>query len=76
MKMKRVPLSRLFTVGIALIGFTVPAFAEDAKTAANAAKTGQTAPDFTLESNSKKQVSLSSFRGKKNVILVFSRANW
>ena len=76
MNMKRLPLSRLFTVGIALTGFTVPVFAEDAKKAANTAKTGQPAPGFTLESSNKKQVSLSGFRGKKNVILIFSRANW
>lgn len=34
-------------------------------------KVGDVAPDFTLPDNSFKQVTLSSFRGKKNVILAF-----
>jgi peroxiredoxin len=34
-------------------------------------KVGDTAPDFTLPSNQKSAVTLSSFRGKKNVILAF-----
>lgn len=34
-------------------------------------KVGDMAPDFTLPSNQNTSVSLSSFRGKKNVILAF-----
>lgn len=38
-------------------------------------KVGDTAPDFTLETatgtSDKDKVSLSDFRGKKNVVLVF-----
>jgi cytochrome oxidase Cu insertion factor (SCO1/SenC/PrrC family) len=34
-------------------------------------KVGDMAPDFTLPDNSFKQVKLSDFRGKKNVILAF-----
>jgi peroxiredoxin len=34
-------------------------------------KVGDEAPDFTLPDNSFKQVKLSDFRGKKNVILAF-----
>ncbi|MEO6067437.1 MAG: redoxin domain-containing protein [Gemmatimonadales bacterium] len=33
--------------------------------------TGSTAPDFTLPSTSGEKVTLSSFRGKKNVLLAF-----
>jgi peroxiredoxin (alkyl hydroperoxide reductase subunit C) len=33
----------------------------------------QPAPDFTLKSVSGEPVTLSSFRGKKNVLLVFNR---
>lgn len=34
-------------------------------------KVGDMAPDFTLPDNNFKQVKLSDFRGKKNVILAF-----
>jgi cytochrome oxidase Cu insertion factor (SCO1/SenC/PrrC family) len=39
-------------------------------------KAGQPAPDFTLENLDGKQVSLSDFRGKKSVVLVFYRGQW
>ncbi len=34
-------------------------------------KTGDRAPDFTLPSTTGKDISLSEFRGKKNVVLAF-----
>lgn len=34
-------------------------------------KVGDEAPDFTLPSTTNEKVTLSSFRGKKNVILAF-----
>jgi cytochrome oxidase Cu insertion factor (SCO1/SenC/PrrC family) len=34
-------------------------------------KIGDTAPDFTLPDQTGKQVKLSDFRGKKNVVLAF-----
>lgn len=37
---------------------------------------GDAAPDFTLESMTGGPVTLSSYRGKKNVILVFYRGHW
>jgi len=40
------------------------------------AKRGQPAPDFTLPSVSGEKVSLSQYRGKKNVVLSFVPAAW
>jgi len=37
---------------------------------------GETAPDFTLENFDGNRISLSDFRGKENVILVFYRGHW
>jgi peroxiredoxin (alkyl hydroperoxide reductase subunit C) len=39
-------------------------------------KVGDAAPDFTLESLAGPVVSLSEFRGRKNVVLVFYRGHW
>ena len=39
-------------------------------------KIGQAAPDFTLENFDGKPISLSDFRGKQNVVLVFYRGHW
>lgn len=39
-------------------------------------KVGQPAPDFALTNMDGKQVSLSDYRGKKNVVLVFYRGHW
>jgi cytochrome oxidase Cu insertion factor (SCO1/SenC/PrrC family) len=37
---------------------------------------GTMAPDFTLESKDGGTVTLSQFRGKKDVVLVFYRGHW
>ena len=37
---------------------------------------GQTAPEFTLKDQSQKEVKLSDFSGKKNVVLVFYPLDW
>ena len=39
-------------------------------------KVGQPAPDFTLEDSDGKAITLSDFRGKKSVVLVFYRGYW
>jgi cytochrome oxidase Cu insertion factor (SCO1/SenC/PrrC family) len=39
-------------------------------------KVGQPAPDFTLEDAEGKPITLSEFRGKKSVVLVFYRGHW
>jgi len=42
----------------------------------NRVKVGQPAPDFTLEDSDGKSITLSDFRGKKSVVLVFYRGYW
>ena len=37
---------------------------------------GTTAPDFTLDAKDGGPVTLSQFRGKKTVVLVFYRGHW
>jgi mycoredoxin-dependent peroxiredoxin len=37
---------------------------------------GSTAPDFTLKDQSQKEVKLSEFQGKKNVVLIFYPLDW
>jgi hypothetical protein len=39
-------------------------------------RVGLSAPDFTLESMDGNLVALSSYQGKKNVVLVFYRGYW
>jgi cytochrome oxidase Cu insertion factor (SCO1/SenC/PrrC family) len=44
---------------------------QNAKVAHTTLKTGDMAPDFTLLDNHWKQIHLSDYRGKKNVVLAF-----
>ena len=37
---------------------------------------GSTAPDFTLKDQNQKEIKLSDFSGKKNVVLVFYPLDW
>jgi len=56
------------------LAMTVPASARPAKEAPSMPKVGDVAPDFTLhyfDGNNLKDVKLSDFRGKKNVVLAF-----
>lgn len=39
-------------------------------------KIGEAAPDFTLEDQDGKPISLSDYNGKKTVVLVFYRGYW
>ena len=50
--------------------------ADLAPTDLNRIKAGQTAPDFTLVSSDGKAITLSDFRVKKSVVLVFYRGYW
>lgn len=42
----------------------------------NRVKVGDEAPDFTLEKEAGKTITLSEYRGKKTVVLVFYRGYW
>ena len=44
---------------------------QDVKVAHTSLKVGDVAPDFTLLDNQWKQVHLTDYRGKKNVVLAF-----
>ncbi len=68
-------LSRVILVAASLV---VAAGAQTAKPAAQVApppepkvKVGEMAPDFKLLDQNRKEVNLSDFRGKKNVVLAF-----
>jgi peroxiredoxin len=43
---------------------------------AHEVKVGDTAPDFTLKDQDQKEVKLSDFRGKQNVVLAFYPLDW
>ena len=47
-----------------------------AATEINRIKVGQPAPDFSLEDVDGRVLTLSDFRGKKSVVLVFYRGYW
>ncbi len=73
--MKRM-LSGLLAAGLLAGAFaiTTPAFAQTKKESSSMPKVGDTAPDFTLkyfDGNNLKDVKLSDYRGKKNVVLAF-----
>ena len=42
----------------------------------NRIKVGEAAPDFTLEDQDGKPVTLSAYRGQQSVVLVFYRGYW
>lgn len=42
----------------------------------NRVKVGDAAPDFTIEDQDGKPVTLSDYRGQKTVVLVFYRGYW
>ena len=78
-------IARVFlAVAFALVLLLPSAFAQlGPKDGANLAatdldriKVSQAAPDFTLENMDGKPVSLSDFRVKKSVVLVFYRGQW
>ena len=73
--MKRI-LSGLLAAGLlaGMFATTAPSFGQSKKEDSSMPKVGDAAPDFTLKySDGKglKEVKLSDYRGKKNVVLAF-----
>jgi len=65
-----------FGTALALAALTIGLIAtagaqQNAKVSHTTLKAGDMAPDFTLLDNHWKQVHLSDYRGKKNVVLAF-----
>lgn len=65
----RIPL-----IASATIVMAASAFADNKEL--NQELVGKPAPSFTLKNQNNEDVSLSQHKGKKNVILIFSRAAW
>ncbi len=64
----------LLMAGLLLAMSAAPATAQTKKEDSSMPKVGDTAPDFTLkyfDGNDLKDVKLSDYRGKKNVVLAF-----
>ncbi len=65
--------SAILAAGL-LLAMTAALFAQTNKEASSMPKVGDMAPDFTLkhfDGNDLKDVKLSDYRGKKNVVLAF-----
>jgi cytochrome oxidase Cu insertion factor (SCO1/SenC/PrrC family) len=63
-------IPRAFSQGVSKNAVKLP------PTDLNRIKVGEPAPDFTLENYDGNKITLSDFRGKKNVLLVFYRGHW
>lgn len=80
--------NRAFLLQFAVLGLSVAPLAAQAPTLGpkdgvgmaptdtGRVTTGGTAPDFTLETLVGPPITLSQFRGQKNVVLVFYRGHW
>jgi peroxiredoxin len=64
---------RLFIPGLmlVLVSGILSAYAQQATPPKTSVKVGDMAPDFTLKDQDRKDVKLSDFSGKQNVVLAF-----
>jgi len=72
-RMRRNQLSGGFLVAALVAGLATSAIPaqQNVKVAHTSLRVGDEAPDFTLLDNHWKQIHLSDYRGKKNVVLAF-----
>ena len=74
MKRRYAGLSMVALLLAGALATAAPAFAQAGKEASSMPKVGDVAPDFTLkyfDGSNLKDVKLSDYRGKKNVVLAF-----
>jgi len=65
-------MKRIFILTALVIAFSAAAYGQANPVAPSTKlKVGDTAPDFTLTDTTGKEVKLSDYRGKKNVVLAF-----
>lgn len=69
--MRKTFLSCILASAVLLTSAAFAATKDQSSTPDPTIKVGDTAPDFTLRDQNGKQVKLSDFRGKKNVVLAF-----
>lgn len=62
---------RLILIGLMVLAASCAAPARDNSNACEPLVVGSKAPDFWMKNQEQQRVSLSSFAGRKNVILVF-----
>jgi cytochrome oxidase Cu insertion factor (SCO1/SenC/PrrC family) len=67
-----------FVQTLVLISVSMAAYLQSPNAAMRGtpAVAGEVAPDFTLEDQNRNKVTLSEFRGKSPVVLVFYRGYW
>jgi AhpC/TSA family len=74
MRKKQVALLAAICLLAGALGLTAPALAQSKKESSSMPKVGNMAPDFSLkyfDGTDLKEVKLSDYRGKKNVVLAF-----
>ena len=64
-------MTRMIITIAALLLFAVSAFSQTPQAPTTTLKVGDVAPDFTLTDTTGNPVTLSEYRGKKNVVLAF-----
>ena len=69
--MKKTALLSICAFALLCLAIPAPSQQQQPAVAKTHLKVGDVAPDFKLKDNDGKTVKLSSFRGKKNVVLAF-----